>query len=61
MIYMWFTGINYFKLAVEKVRDSISKPGFTDKVEELLMYHMFCRTKKQNNFFTFNLFKYYIF
>ena len=36
MIYMWFTGINYYKLAVEKDRDSIftsittiSKPGFT--------------------------------
>jgi hypothetical protein len=33
MIYMWFTGINYHKLAVEKDRDSIfttmSKPGFT--------------------------------
>ena len=23
MIYMWFTGINYCKLAVEKDRDSI--------------------------------------
>jgi hypothetical protein len=23
MIYMWFTGINYYKLAVEKDRDSI--------------------------------------
>jgi hypothetical protein len=23
MIYMWFTGINYSKLAVEKDRDSI--------------------------------------
>ena len=22
MIYMWFTGINYYKLAVEKDRDS---------------------------------------
>jgi hypothetical protein len=32
MIYMWFTGINYYKLAVEKDRDSIFttiwKPGF---------------------------------
>jgi hypothetical protein len=31
MIYMWFTGINYYKLAVEKDRDSIFttiwKPG----------------------------------
>jgi hypothetical protein len=31
MIYMWFTGINYYKLAVEKDRDSsftsIWKPG----------------------------------
>jgi hypothetical protein len=34
MIYMWFTGFNYYKLAVEKDRDSIfttittiSKPG----------------------------------
>jgi hypothetical protein len=23
MIYMWFTGTNYYKLAVEKYRDSI--------------------------------------
>jgi hypothetical protein len=23
MIYMWFTGINYYKLAVENDRDSI--------------------------------------
>ena len=23
MIYMWFTGINYYKLAVEKDRDSV--------------------------------------
>jgi hypothetical protein len=23
MVYMWFTGINYYKLAVEKDRDSI--------------------------------------
>ena len=23
MIYMWFTGVNYYKLAVEKDRDSI--------------------------------------
>jgi hypothetical protein len=23
MIYMWFTGANYYKLAVEKDRDSI--------------------------------------
>ena len=23
MIYMWFTGMNYYKLAVEKDRDSI--------------------------------------
>jgi hypothetical protein len=33
MIYMWFTGINYYKLAAEKDRDSIFttiwKPGFT--------------------------------
>jgi hypothetical protein len=35
MIYMWFTGINYYKLAVEKDRDSnfttittIWKPDF---------------------------------
>jgi hypothetical protein len=32
MIYMWFTGVNYYKLAVEKDRDSIVttiwKPGF---------------------------------
>ena len=26
MIYMWFTGINYYKLAVEKDRDSILRP-----------------------------------
>jgi hypothetical protein len=33
MIYMLFTGINYYKLAVEKDRDSnfttIWKPGFS--------------------------------
>jgi hypothetical protein len=36
MIYMWFTGINYYKLTVEKDRDSIFttirtlwKSGFT--------------------------------
>ena len=36
MIHMWFTGINYYKLAVEKDRDSIFttittiwKPGFS--------------------------------
>jgi hypothetical protein len=23
MIYMWFTGINYYKVAIEKDRDSI--------------------------------------
>ena len=23
MIYMWFTGLNYYKLAVEKDRDSV--------------------------------------
>ena len=27
MIYMWFTGINYYKLAVEKDRDSIFTNG----------------------------------
>ena len=26
MIYMWFTGINYYKLAVKKDRDSILRP-----------------------------------
>jgi hypothetical protein len=35
MIYMWFTGINYHKLAVEKDRDSIfttiRKPGLKEK------------------------------
>jgi hypothetical protein len=25
-IYMWFTGIHYYKLAVEKDRDSILRP-----------------------------------
>ena len=30
MIYMWFTGINYYKLAVEKDRDSIQ---FYDHME----------------------------
>jgi hypothetical protein len=34
MIYMWFTGINYYKLALEKGRDSIFttilKPGLLD-------------------------------
>jgi hypothetical protein len=40
MIYMWFTGINYYKLAVEKDRDFIFttitiiwKPGFRTNVE----------------------------
>jgi hypothetical protein len=32
MIYMWFTGINDYKLAVEKDRDSI----FTDHKETRL-------------------------
>jgi hypothetical protein len=27
MIYMWFTGINYYKLAVEKDRDSHRRTG----------------------------------
>jgi hypothetical protein len=37
MIYMWFTGINYYKLAVEKDRDSIfttittRKPGLSNR------------------------------
>jgi hypothetical protein len=37
MIYMWFTGINYYKLAVEKDRDYIfttissgGKPGLNE-------------------------------
>jgi hypothetical protein len=41
MIYMWFTGLHYYKLAVEKDRDSIFttiwKPGFRkqgDKAEK---------------------------
>ena len=40
MIYVWFTGINYYKLAVEKDRDSIFttitliwKPCFRRKVK----------------------------
>jgi hypothetical protein len=40
MIYMWFPGINYYKLAVQKDRDSIFttitiiwKPGFRTNVE----------------------------
>jgi hypothetical protein len=39
MIYMWFTGINKYKLAVEKDRDSIFasitiiwKPGFRKSI-----------------------------
>jgi hypothetical protein len=35
-IYMWFTGINYYKLAVEKDRHSIFatiwKPGFRNAI-----------------------------
>jgi hypothetical protein len=37
MIHMWFTGINYYKLAIEKDRDSIFttitniwKPGISE-------------------------------
>ena len=49
MIYMWFTGINYYKLAVEKDRDSIFttmhddriwKPGFT--IASLQPKHRYC-------------------
>ena len=46
MIYMWFTGINYHKLAVEKDRDSIFttittiwKPGFRES-------HVLCVTNE---------------
>ena len=45
MIYMWFTGINFYKLAVEKDRDSIFtatittiwKPGFRALYSVLLL------------------------
>jgi hypothetical protein len=37
MIYMWFTAINYYKLAIGKDRDSIFttiwKPGITWKLK----------------------------
>jgi hypothetical protein len=46
MIYMWFTGINYYKLAVEKDRDStfttittIWKPGFRKLWIEIERYN----------------------
>jgi hypothetical protein len=32
MIYMWFTGINYYKLAVEKDRDFIFKTIYGNQV-----------------------------
>ena len=42
MIYMWFTGINYSKLAVEKDRDSIFttiwKPGFKAQSNEQMSW-----------------------
>jgi hypothetical protein len=37
MIYVWFTGINYYKLAVEKDRDSIVTQAI-DIREGVLMY-----------------------
>ena len=42
MIYIWFTGINYYKLAVEKDRDSIFttiwKPGLRLYMSHALLY-----------------------
>ena len=42
MIHMWFTGINYYKLAVEKDRDSVFttittiwKPGTSKQLAKL--------------------------
>jgi hypothetical protein len=32
MIYMWFTGINYYKLTVEKDRDSIYFYDYCDYI-----------------------------
>ena len=37
MIYMWFTGINYYKLAVEKDRDSIFTTIHYDPMEIMLL------------------------
>jgi hypothetical protein len=40
MMYMWFTGINYYNLAIEKDRDSIFttiwKPGFVDNWRQII-------------------------
>jgi hypothetical protein len=50
MIYMWFTGINYYKLAVKKDRDSfftticimtIWKPSFKVVSDNSRMYNIF--------------------
>ena len=40
MIYMWFTGINYYKLAVEKDRDSVFKTITTTWKPGLLLIRM---------------------
>ena len=48
MIYMWFTGINYYKLAVDKDRDSIFttittiwKPGLSiQDVPKICIEHL---------------------
>jgi hypothetical protein len=45
MIYMWFTGVNYYKLAVEKDRDSIFttittiwQPGLQGYIQHYLAF-----------------------
>jgi hypothetical protein len=45
MIYMWFTGINYYKLAVEKDRESIFTTMHYDHIETRFM-HVNQRTLK---------------
>ena len=42
MIYMWFTGINYYKLTVEKDRDSIFTTITTIGKPGLLSFQLKC-------------------
>jgi hypothetical protein len=42
MIYMWFTGINYYKLAVEKERDSIFTTITTIYGNQVLSFSISC-------------------
>jgi hypothetical protein len=49
MIYMWFTGINYHKLAVEKDRDSILLRPFRSYGNQVLTTDL-----KENSFILIN-------